>query len=106
MSWYRNAHFFQSNKVKIAFRDHVRPLLPNLAFRPPVSITYTYFYKNPASDLSNVCSVISKFFLDALVAEQLLPNDTVKEVISEHYVVGTRDVSNPRVEITIKDSNA
>jgi hypothetical protein len=76
-------------------------LLPELK---KIELTYTVFPKTRRlCDVSNVCSVHSKFFLDALVELGKIPDDNYKYVPREIFQIGEVDPDNPRVEITIKE---
>ena len=82
-------------------------LVPQLTnFRPVTlyySVLYTYYYKNVVSDLPNAGALASKFFNDTLQTLKLVPNDNVKYLLAEHYIVGGQDKLNPRIEIHIKE---
>ena len=104
MSWFRNEHFFGQNKAKKMVHELLLPQLTN--FRPVTlyySVLYIYYYKNVVSDLPNVGAIASKFFNDSLQTLNLVPNDNVKYLLAEHYVVGGQDKLNPRIEIHIKE---
>ena len=104
MSWFRNAHFHSQNKAKKMMHELLIPQLTN--FRPVTlyySALYVYYYKNVVSDLPNAGALASKFFNDSLQTLNLVPNDNVKYLLAEHYVVGGQDKSNPRIEIHIKE---
>ncbi|WP_289146978.1 hypothetical protein [uncultured Megamonas sp.] len=60
-----------------------------------------------AYDVSNICSIHSKFFLDALVELGKLKDDNYNFLPIEVYTRGTPDKDNPRVDIllyNLKDS--
>ena len=104
MGWYRNAHHFTQNKAKKMMHEIVLPQLTN--FRPVklyYSVLYVYYYKNVVSDLPNAGALASKFFNDSLQTLNLVPNDNVKYLLAEHYVVAGQDKTNPRIEIHIKE---
>lgn len=104
MSWFRNAHFHSQNKAKKMMHELLIPQLTN--FRPVTlyySVLYVYYYKNVVSDLPNAGALASKFFNDSLQTLNLVPNDNVKYLLAEHYVVGGQDKLNPRIEIHIKE---
>ena len=104
MNWFRNAHFHSQNKAKKMMHELLIPQLTN--FRPVTlyySVLYVYYYKNVVSDLPNAGALASKFFNDSLQTLNLVPNDNVKYLLAEHYVVGGQDKSNPRIEIHIKE---
>lgn len=103
-NWYRNAYHHQQNSVKKHFSDIVKG---QLTTAEPVStqykVTYTLFYKSSVCDLGNVCSMSSKFFLDAIQDLGLVINDNVQYCVKEEYLVGGLDKINPRVEITLEE---
>ena len=104
MNWYRNAIYFTQNKAKKMMHEIVLPQLAN--FRPVehyYSVLYVYYYKNVVSDLPNAGALASKFFNDSLQTLNLVPNDNVKYLLAEHYVVAGQDKTNPRIEIHIKE---
>ena len=104
MGWYRNSHYFGQNKAKKMMHELLIPQLTN--FRPVslyYSVLYVYYYKNVVSDLPNAGALASKFFNDSLQTLNLVPNDNVKYLLAEHYVVGGQDKLNPRIEIHIKE---
>ena len=103
MNWYRNAHFFQSNKVKQALHEIIANQLQNTTILPisKYQVHYKLYYKNSNSDLSNFCSLASKWFLDTLQACKIIPNDKVTYVVREIYEVAEQSKDNPRIEATI-----
>lgn len=104
LNWYRNAHYFQQNNVKKAMHELLVPTLKvQSPFKNPYSIIYTYHYKSKVSDMANVTSLASKWINDVLQELQIVPNDNVQYLLSEHHFVGTYDKDNPRIEITIKE---
>ena len=104
MGWFRNSHYFNQNKAKKMMHELLIPQLTN--FRPVTlyySVLYVYYYKNVVSDLPNAGALASKFFNDSLQTLNLVPNDNVKYLLAEHYVVAGQDKTNPRIEIHIKE---
>ena len=103
MNWYRNAHFFTSNKVKTTIHELLLEQLKEqtLIQTAQYQVTYLLYYKNPASDLSNFCALASKWFLDALQEAKLITNDNVKVIVQEIYQVAGQDKQDPRIEATI-----
>ena len=73
-------------------------------FKNKIKITYTLF---PGShrklDLSNVCSIVDKFFCDALTEAKRLPDDNYNFIPEVVYKFGEIDVNNSRVEINIEE---
>ena len=104
INWFRNAHFFQQNKVKQALSEVIKPQLKDFSkLKNTYSIIYSYHYKSKVSDMPNVTALASKWINDVLQDLDLVPNDNVQYLLSEHHFVGTYDKENPRVEITIKE---
>lgn len=103
LNQYRNAHFFKLNNSKTSYKVLMKPQIEQLPVFNKVSITYTVFFGSKRkTDISNVCSIVDKYFCDALVELGKLPDDNydyIKEVI---YRYGGIDKNNPRVEITLK----
>jgi len=100
---YRNAHHQLLNNVKIAFTKMVMRKLRCLPIMQQVNLTYTHFSgSNTLSDTSNVCSVVDKFFSDALVEGGYITDDNYTVVRDVNYRHGGVDAGNSRVEITIE----
>lgn len=81
---YRNAHFHTLNNAKSIFQDQVGSLVKHIPLQECVGIIYTYFSGTKReSDVSNICTVVDKFFCDTLVEVGVLQDDNfnhVKEV--------------------------
>lgn len=106
LNWYRNAQFFENNDVKARFKEHVGEALfdnsvPGLQIKVPVMFWYRYFFKRK-SDVGNFHAVIEKFFLDALVEHEMLPDDNCEIVTGSYYEFAGYDKINPRVEIEVR----
>ena len=99
---YRNAHFFILDKAKKVFKDLMAPQIKSLpAFRKIHLEMVLYPGSNHLCDVSNICSVIEKFFADALVELGKLPDDNYLYLIGSSCLYGEVDKANPRVEIFI-----
>lgn len=100
---YRNAHYQTLNKAKVVFKEMVTPLLKDLPKMQQVTLQYTLF---PGSarlcDVSNICSVVDKFFSDALVENGHIDDDNYTVVTDVRYKAGSIDRANPRVEVLIE----
>lgn len=71
-------------------------------FNKLVKIKYTVFPRTAQLfDVSNVCCVVDKYFMDALVEAGKLSDDNYKYVPEVIYCFGSIDKINPRVEIEI-----
>lgn len=103
LNFYRNAHYQILNKMKVAFANQVRDQILPLPVFEHVSLTYTLFPKTRRlCDVANVCTVVDKFFCDALVTEHKLKDDNYNYVRRIEYRFGEVDPSNPRVTVEIK----
>lgn len=105
MNWYKNAHFAVQNLVKKHYHDLVADLIGNMAPDEPMlsyKVTYTYYYKNKATDLGNVCSLTSKFVNDAFQELGFVVDDNVQYLQEETFRVGGLDTANPRVEVKLE----
>ena len=99
---YRNAPYHLLNAVKIAFKEAIEDQLRKLPRFRTIELVFTVF---PATlrefDVSNICSVVDKFFSDALVEFGKLPDDNFKHLLSVKYRYGELDRENPRVDVEI-----
>lgn len=103
LNQYRNTHFQVLNKAKGNFKGVVSPLLKKLPKMEECRLTYTLFPANrQLCDVSNVCSIVDKFFSDALVENGVIPDDNYTVVREVHYQFGSVDPKNPRVEVLIE----
>lgn len=102
-NWYRNAHYFDKNKVKQYYNELARLKLLKLDIEPLKGMYTTrmvYYYKNSSSDGSNVTSMMEKFFLDTLQEYGYVEQDSVLFHNSDGFRC-VRDSKNPRVEIEV-----
>ena len=101
---YRNAHYMVLNKTKMEFKDVMREQIEKLPAMNKVRLTYVLFVSsNRRCDLTNMISVIDKYFEDALVELGKLPDDNFNYVPELVFRFGNVDPSNPRVEIYIEE---
>lgn len=101
---YRNAPYFKLNQAKIAFKQdiNVNYQISQLPKLNKVRLVYiVYFDRNALFDVANVCSVVDKFFSDALVEAGKLEDDNYHYVTEVIYKFGGIDKVNPRVEVEI-----
>jgi len=101
MNWYRNAHYFLTNKVKAKYHDLVREAVGDMKFTK-VRMTYKIFIERKGTDGHNIRSVIEKFVLDGLVECGALPNDDVSVVVGDNSEYGLGK-GTARAEITITE---
>lgn len=101
---YRNASFFLLNDAKKAYKKTVLPQLEKLPKFSKVRLTYVFY---PSSrrryDIANVCSIVDKFFSDALVETGHLEDDNYNYIPDVLYCIGELDKTNPRVQILIEE---
>lgn len=99
---YRNAHYQTLNKMKIEFSKVIEPELMKLPSFKSIDLTYTLYPKTKRlCDIANVCSIVDKFFCDALVNIGKLPDDNYEYLKNITYTFGSIDKDNPRVTVKI-----
>jgi len=101
---YRNLNFRVEAQVKIAFTELMRQQLTGKKFSHP-SFTWKLYYKDKRRhDKLNFVSIISKYFLDAMVHYDCIVDDSDHFVGTDYILEPEIDKHNPRCEITITDS--
>lgn len=87
---YRNAHYQILNKAKVNFKHLVTKEISKLpVFKRIDSIEYSlYRDTHRHCDVANVCSIVDKFFCDALVEAQKLPDDNYEYLKTISYKWG------------------
>lgn len=104
LNTYRNLHHRINNDVKQMFKNDRQKDLEGLKLKTPLRIKYTYYANsNRKSDLSNMCSIVDKFFCDALTYYGCIPDDNYEYVKEVLYVYGGVDKNNGRVEVEIEE---
>ena len=104
MNYYRNAVYYDQNKLKQEVEDQLKQSYASI-FIPvttPFKVHYTLYYKNPSCDGANIIALIEKIFLDFIQNIGLIPNDTVKYHYGSTWSVGGQDKLNPRCEIILE----
>ncbi len=102
LNQYRNAHYHTLNKAKTLFTESVLPLLKDIPPLIKCSLQYTYYAPSKRDvDVSNVCSIVDKFFSDTFVEAGKLIDDNYKYLDEVTYLFGGVDPQNPRVTVTI-----
>lgn len=103
-SWYRNAHFHESNKQKIHYTEELAAKQLNYA-APIDGVVYSLFvlYKpnRRRLDLDNYTTVHKKFFNDAMVKYGIIKDDDVHTIPFQLSLYGGIDKENPRVDIYV-----
>lgn len=99
---YRNTHYFTLNKAKELYESIVKDIIAPLPKMLKIELTFSLFMGSQRSaDLSNICSIVDKFFCDALVNSDKIPDDNYDVISSVNYQFGGIDKNNPRVEVCI-----
>lgn len=102
---YRNLHFYKLNFQKKAFQDFVKPLLLGLPQLEAVTLHYEINPKGGSRlDIMNVGSIVDKFFSDALVLNQIIPDDDYKHVVGNSFSFGSVCPTDPHVLVTITET--
>ncbi len=98
-----NTHFQTYNKLKQEYTALMKPQIELMPFfDEPVSIKLTVYPSTKRLfDIDNVCGVVAKMFLDALVASGKLEDDNYKWVPEIIFRFGDVDRGNPRCEIVV-----
>lgn len=103
---YRNAHYMILNKAKVNFKNLVSLDIQKLPrFATIETIEYTLYRGTKRHcDVANICSIVDKFFCDALVEAEKLPDDNFNYLRNVSYRWGgvLSDSSDSYVEITLK----
>lgn len=100
---YRNTHYQKLNNAKIAFVDVTKRDVLHLPKMQAAEIHYKLFLKGGGKkgDVANFCCIADKFFCDALVEANRLPEDHYEHIPEVRYKFGGLDMNNPRIEATI-----
>lgn len=99
---YRNTMHMVLAEAKRLYGDNMWEAISCLPQLNKVAIRYTLFpQSNRLTDISNVCVVHDKFFMDCLVKQGKLTDDNYNYCVEIGYKFGHVDKVNPRVEIEI-----
>lgn len=100
---FRNAHYQTLNKAKKKCDEELSVILKGLKLPNNIKITYMYFHGTRGRvDLSNVCSIMDKFFSDSLVNHGCIDDDDVKFIPEVSYRFGGYDKGNSHFDIIIE----
>lgn len=101
---YRNWHYIHSDKLKKIYKDIA---IKKIESQPTIkadkiAIEYVLYRGDKRKfDLMNILSIHDKFFMDALVWLECIPDDNIDHLDSVKFKFGGYDKDNPRVAITI-----
>lgn len=99
---YRNAHYQSLDKAKKLFKEFIKSQLEPLPKFDRVHLRYTLYPKTKRlCDIANICSIVDKFFSDALVETGHLEDDNYNFVQGVSFFFGSVDSENPRVDVEI-----
>jgi len=104
VTWYRNAHFQELNKVKKMYAEELaeRQLKNYSPMVTPVFVLFILFVRDKSRlDLDNYTGTHKKFFMDSLVTHKIIVDDTVFEAPLSIEVFGGIDKNNPRVDVYV-----
>lgn len=108
LNLYRNMPFHQNNSLKKELKRVVMPSLPSkeeVEFEQ-FELHYELFLPNLLKrDISNVLSIVDKFFADALVENGNVPDDNYEHLKYVTYRYGGMDEDKKGfVEVTVKEA--
>lgn len=99
---YRNTMHMVLAEAKRLYEVQMSSTIETLPYLEKVAVRYTLFpQSNRLTDISNVCVIHDKFFLDCLVKQGKLTDDNYNYCVEIAYRFGHVDKLNPRVEIEI-----
>ena len=103
LNQYRNWAFHMSNNLKKEFKRVVTPSIPDVHYEK-FTVTYTVYLPNRLKrDISNICSVVDKFFVDALVELGTVPEDNYEHLPLITYKFGDIDSKNGKVVANVRE---
>jgi hypothetical protein len=104
LNFYRNAHYQLLNKMKVTFSNEISEKLRDVPHFDSLDLTYTlYPGTKRLCDVANVCSVVDKFFCDALTTAGKIEDDNYTVLKNVSYRFGGIDRDNPRVTVELKE---
>ena len=101
---YRNIHHFTNNMMKKNYKFKMMEQINKLPKLNKIEVTYTLYPKTKRlCDVSNICCIVDKFFMDALIDLGKLEDDNYLFLPKITYLFGEVDKENPRCLIEIKE---
>ena len=100
---YRNTHHRVLAVSKVAYRNIMKEEILKLpSMDKGCSLVFIAYPKTKRlSDLDNICSVVCKYFQDAMVYYNRIPDDNTKYIKNIQYEFGEVDKYFPRVEVIV-----
>lgn len=105
LNQYRNAHFHTLNKAKVDFTELALDLIKKAGIPKLAQATLEYIVypgTRQRLDVNNVCSIVDKFFSDALVEAKVLDDDNYQFLADSRFRFGCIDRDNPRVDVIVR----
>ena len=105
LNLYRNMPFHQNNSLKKELKRVVLPSIPKDQHYEKFELHYVLYLPNLLKrDISNVLSIVDKFFADALVEAGCVPDDNYEHLEYVTYKFGGHDEKKKGyVEVTVKE---
>ena len=101
---YRNIHHFTNNTMKKNYKFKMMEQINKLPKLNKIEVIYTLYPKTKRlCDVSNICCIVDKFFMDALIDLGKLEDDNYLFLPKITYLFGEVDKDNPRCLIEIKE---
>lgn len=102
LNTYRNLHYIVNNQAKIAYKDLMKEQIDKLPKLNRISLEFVlHKSSNRKIDRHNICTVIEKYFMDALQEENKIDGDDDKFIIQEVYKTGETIKNRGYCEIII-----
>lgn len=102
LNHYRNTHYRVLNLAKIAYKEYIKDQIDKLPkFKNLLPVYHFYPGNKIRKDISNMCCIHSKFFLDAMTEYGKIDDDSTQYIPMEIYKVKEIDKENPRVEVLL-----
>lgn len=103
LNQYRNAHYFTLNNAKKEFEQNIKDILKKLPKFKYIELEYILYPKTKhLVDISNVCSIVDKFFSDSLTENGIIEDDNYNFITKITYSFGKIDPINPRCDVVIQ----
>jgi hypothetical protein len=103
---YRNLHRFSENQAKKIYCELMEDQMEGVVLKTPITLTYSLYKRSKRKlDKANILCIVEKYFCDALVYYECIPDDSDEYITWSHYETGGTDKDNPRAEITIGEKD-
>ena len=104
LNTYRNLHYIINNQAKGIYKELMETQISKLPKFNKIALLFELHKGSKRKiDRHNICSIVQKFFCDALVELGKLDDDDDRFIISEKYITGDFSKGKPSVTIHIKE---